>query len=165
MARTKQPLSAPNAGAATPGRRVGENLRRRRAALRMSLGELSEVSGVSRAALSQIESCRSNPTVGVLWKIAAGLGIPFAELLGERRRAVEVVRLQLAARAVHASEAHGERREVVIVLAGSLRLRVADATYQLQPGDSIAFDADRCHSYESPGPDEGPYHDVIVHER
>src|ERR1700677_615962 len=49
-------------------------------------------SGVSRASLSQIETCKSNPTVGVLWKIAVGLGIPFAELIGAPRSGAAVLR-------------------------------------------------------------------------
>lgn len=37
---------------------------------------------MSRAALWQIETLRSNPSIGVLWKIASGLGLPFSELFG-----------------------------------------------------------------------------------
>lgn len=70
-------------GAAEMGRRVADNLRHRRKARGMSLDELAQASGVSRAALSQIETCKSNPTLGILWKIAVGLGVPFAELIGE----------------------------------------------------------------------------------
>jgi quercetin dioxygenase-like cupin family protein len=39
-------------------------------------------SGVSRAALSQIEGARTNPTLAVLWKIAVGLDVPFHDLWG-----------------------------------------------------------------------------------
>jgi transcriptional regulator with XRE-family HTH domain len=79
-------------GAVEMSRRVGDNLRRRRKARNLSLDELAVASGVSRAALSQIETSKGNPTVGVLWKIAVGLGIPFAELIGETRGAVGVLR-------------------------------------------------------------------------
>jgi transcriptional regulator with XRE-family HTH domain len=79
-------------GASELARRVGDNLRRRRKARNLSLDELAVASGVSRAALSQIETSKGNPTVGVLWKIAVGLGIPFAELIGENRGAVGVLR-------------------------------------------------------------------------
>jgi transcriptional regulator with XRE-family HTH domain len=58
----------------------------------MSLDQLADASGVSRAALSQIETCRTNPTVGLLWKVAVGFGVPFAELLGEDRATVSVMR-------------------------------------------------------------------------
>lgn len=79
-------------GAVEMSRRVGDNLKRRRKTRNMSLDELAVASGVSRAALSQIETSKGNPTVGVLWKIAVGLGIPFAELIGETRGAVGVLR-------------------------------------------------------------------------
>jgi transcriptional regulator with XRE-family HTH domain len=79
-------------GAADLARRVGENLRRRRKVRNLSLDELAVASGVSRAALSQIETSKGNPTVGVLWKIAMGLGVPFAELIGEAHGAVGILR-------------------------------------------------------------------------
>jgi transcriptional regulator with XRE-family HTH domain len=69
-------------GAADLARRVAESLRRYRAERRMSLDQLALSSGVSRAALSQIEGARTNPTLGLMWKVAVGLGIPFQALLG-----------------------------------------------------------------------------------
>jgi transcriptional regulator with XRE-family HTH domain len=79
-------------GAADLGRRVAENLRAKRKARGMSLDDLAKASGVSRAALSQVETCKTNPTVGLLWKIAVGLGVPFQDLLGESPRAATVLR-------------------------------------------------------------------------
>jgi len=79
-------------GAADLGRRVAENLRARRKGRGLSLDDLSRASGVSRAALSQIETRKTNPTVGLLWKIAVGLGVPFAELIGEPVGSVAVMR-------------------------------------------------------------------------
>ena len=69
-------------GAAELARRVADALRRFRSDRRLSLDDLSARSGVSRAALSQIEGGRTNPTLAVLWKIAVGLEIPFHDLLG-----------------------------------------------------------------------------------
>ena len=54
--------------------RVGDNLRDLRRKRDLSLDELAQRTGVSRAGLSQIETRKTNPTLGVLWKIAAGLG-------------------------------------------------------------------------------------------
>jgi transcriptional regulator with XRE-family HTH domain len=69
-------------GAAEMARRVAEVLKRLRAERRLSLDDLASRSGVSRAALSQIEGARTNPTLAVLWKIAVGLDVPFHDLLG-----------------------------------------------------------------------------------
>jgi transcriptional regulator with XRE-family HTH domain len=91
---SKRPNASPGdeIGAAELGRRVADNLRARRKARNMSLDDLARASGVSRAALSQIETCKSNPTVGVLWKIAVGLAVPFAELIGAPRSGAAVLR-------------------------------------------------------------------------
>lgn len=79
-------------GAAELARRVAENLRRKRKARGMSLDDLGKASGVSRAALSQVETVKTNPTVGLLWKIAVGLGVPFADLIGEAKSGTSVLR-------------------------------------------------------------------------
>jgi len=81
-----RPRVAPNSGdvfgAAELARQVAEALRHHRRTQQLSLDDLAQRSGVSRAALSQIEGARTNPTLSVLWKIAVGLGMPFQELLG-----------------------------------------------------------------------------------
>jgi transcriptional regulator with XRE-family HTH domain len=79
-------------GAAELGRTVAENVRQRRQARGLSLDDLAVASGVSRAALSQIETCKTNPSVGVLWKIAVGLGVPFSEIIGAPRSRMMVLR-------------------------------------------------------------------------
>ncbi|HEY4103850.1 MAG TPA: XRE family transcriptional regulator [Polyangiaceae bacterium] len=76
------PGSGDELGAAEVARRVAESLKRFRKARGLSLDELAAKSGVSRAALSQIEGTRTNPTLSVLWKVAVGLDLPFHELLG-----------------------------------------------------------------------------------
>ncbi|MDB4975251.1 MAG: Transcriptional regulator [Myxococcaceae bacterium] len=68
-------------GAAEMNRHVSEALKRNRKLRELSLDQLAARSGVSRAALSQIEAGRTNPTLSVLWKIAVGLEIPFQELV------------------------------------------------------------------------------------
>lgn len=62
---------------------VGVNLHIMRQERGMTLAELSERSGVSKAMLNQIEAGKSSPTIALGWKIANGLGVPFGALLGE----------------------------------------------------------------------------------
>jgi transcriptional regulator with XRE-family HTH domain len=197
-ARDRAAVPGDDVGAAELGRRVAENLRQRRKARGMSLDELAQASGVSRAALSQVETLKTNPTLGLLWKVAVGLGVPFSELVGApggnvavlRRSDAQVLRsvdgklesrplspagaspnvelyeLRLAARSTHVSEPHAPgTKELLVVLTGSLRMRVLDETHDLLAGDSIFFAADRPHSYENPGAAEARYHNVIVYAR
>lgn len=72
-------------GAAELTRRVAEMVRVLRKSRGYSLDDLAQKSGVSRASLSQIETAKTNPTIAILWKISAALGVPFATLLGEER--------------------------------------------------------------------------------
>lgn len=69
-------------GAAELARRVADNLRRLRTDKALSLDQLAASSGVSRATLSLIETARVNPTLGVIWKVAVGLSVPFQALVG-----------------------------------------------------------------------------------
>lgn len=63
------------------GAAVSANLRRLRAERELTLDQLSEASGVSRAMLNQIETGKSVPTIATLWKVAAGLHVPFQQLI------------------------------------------------------------------------------------
>jgi transcriptional regulator with XRE-family HTH domain len=63
---------------------VGSNLRRLRGQRSLSLERLSQLSGVSRAMLGQIELGQSAPTINVLWKIASALSVPFSALITAR---------------------------------------------------------------------------------
>jgi len=93
-ARPRRPTSTPGdlAGAAEMTKRISENLRDRRRALGLSLDDLARSSGVSRAALSQIETCKTNPSLNVLWRVAVGLGIPIFDLIGQGRDAASLLR-------------------------------------------------------------------------
>ncbi|MBB6670542.1 helix-turn-helix domain-containing protein [Cohnella nanjingensis] len=72
--------------------RVARNLKRIRKSRNYSLDKLSELTGVSKTMLAQIERADSNPTITVLWKIASGLRISVSDLIEEERPAVTLVR-------------------------------------------------------------------------
>lgn len=170
-------------GAAELAGRVADALRRFRRDRHLSLDDLSERSGVSRAALSQVEGGRTNPTLAVLWKIAVGLEVPVHDLLGmTSEQSVRVLRagdalplrstdgrtesrllspggsssdtevyeLRLLPKALHRSDPHARgTRETLIVLTGALRLGAGSEIHDLQPGDSVYFNADVPHHYEN----------------
>jgi transcriptional regulator with XRE-family HTH domain len=182
-----RPRVAPNSGdvfgAAELARHVAESLRHHRKIQQLSLDDLAQKSGVSRAALSQIEGARTNPTLAVLWKIAVGLGMPFQQLLGSQAGSgpkilragdspplrsangqmesrllspggappgLEVYELRLSPRGAYQSEAHSKgTTETLVVLTGALRMTVGDESYELATGDTIFFNADVTHTYES----------------
>ena len=61
----------------------------------MTLEQLSKLSGVSRAMLSQVERGGKSPTIGIAKRIAHGLGASFSSLVGDEgaaRRTFALVR-------------------------------------------------------------------------
>lgn len=60
---------------------LGKSIQARRKERGLSLDVLAERSQVSKAMLSQIESDKVNPTVGLLWRIAEGLNLQLQDLL------------------------------------------------------------------------------------
>lgn len=70
---------------------LGHNLRRLRTRRGHSLERLAQRSGVSRAMLGQIETGKSTPTIGVLWKVACALDVPLAHLLHEAGAGAPVI--------------------------------------------------------------------------
>ncbi|MEO3860181.1 XRE family transcriptional regulator [Acrocarpospora sp. B8E8] len=84
--------------AVTPGPAAGVrgaiagNLRRTRLARGFSVRELAELTGVSKALISQIERGVANPTIEVLTRVAHALGLTFAELTRVHLTGPEVIR-------------------------------------------------------------------------
>jgi transcriptional regulator with XRE-family HTH domain len=64
--------------------RLGKRIKTQREECGFSLNALAETTGISKGYLSQLERGEaSNPSVEVLRKIAAGLGVSVSRLLGE----------------------------------------------------------------------------------
>lgn len=60
---------------------IAINLKRIRKEKKWSLDKVSQMTGVSKSMLGQIEREESNPTIATVWKIANGLKVPFTSLL------------------------------------------------------------------------------------
>lgn len=61
---------------------LGDNLKETRTKLGLSLSDVSNLTGVSKTMLSQIERGESTPTIATVWRIANGLKVKFDTLLG-----------------------------------------------------------------------------------
>jgi len=74
--------------------KIGEQVRKYRKKLQLSLTALANLSGVSKAMLSQVEQGKANPTVAVAAKIAEAMHLTVGQLLGEDQtaRKLEVIR-------------------------------------------------------------------------
>lgn len=70
---------------------VGRNLQAIRKSRGLSLDNVAELSGVSKAMIGQIERGDSNPTISVLWRIVNGLGISFTALIEQSEPEVTLV--------------------------------------------------------------------------
>lgn len=70
---------------------IGQNLQRLRGEQQLSLGQLSERTGVSKAVLSQLENGKGNPTINTLWKIAQAFHVSYSALLEPPRVSVQKV--------------------------------------------------------------------------
>lgn len=72
---------------------VAYNIKLLREKNKLSMDELSKLSGVSKSMLAQIERGDGNPTVSTLWKIANGMKVPFDTLTVRPKSPYEIVRL------------------------------------------------------------------------
>ncbi len=66
--------------------KFGSNTKKQRLALKLTLEELAERSGISRAMLSDVERDLKNPTIKVAAQIAAGLDCTLSDLLEEEHQ-------------------------------------------------------------------------------
>ncbi len=163
------------AGASSLRSVVAANARRIRLARGLSLRELSELTGVSKALLSQIERGVANPTIEVLSRVAAALGESFLELARPRLDGPEVLRAErgavteasvrtlfgswerrrfelsegsIPARTRSLKNAHGAGSvEYAYVVEGAVTVSAQDWSVELRAGDALRFAAEHDHVY------------------
>lgn len=73
--------TTPGADAQTVGLAVARTLKQARKNQKITLDELSRRSGVSKGMVVEIEKCTANPSIGILCKIAAALGLSVADIV------------------------------------------------------------------------------------
>ncbi len=152
----------------------------------LTIGEVSQRSGISHAFLSKLERNLGNPELATLSKLAAALGLSSAELIkiaelktGAVQKAVtdesapfifrkisfQSIRLIFGEAKKGASisrpEVHENDYEYLYVLRGQVSLVLPGEAYVLNAGESMQFDAILRHSYEALQDSEI----FIVHQR
>ncbi|EMI5491554.1 helix-turn-helix domain-containing protein [Providencia stuartii] len=156
--------------------KIGQKVRLLRQARSLSLNELSRLSGISKAALSKLESGDSNPRIDTLEAIAIALRFPLSDLFTLQHEAYpylvkstpmqgdytqqfkfrinmgnisEIWQLNMKRGAVINSPAHmSGTHEHIMLHTGSLMLRLKnEQTVLLEEGDFYAFSCDFPHSY------------------
>lgn len=70
---------------------LSQNVKRLRAMRKLTLDQFSEVTGVSKSVLSQLENGIGNPTFSTIWKISNGLKVPLTSLISNVRPESQVI--------------------------------------------------------------------------
>jgi transcriptional regulator with XRE-family HTH domain len=155
---------------------VGPRLRRLRNERDVTLTELAAATGISKSTLSRLESGQRKPSLELLLPIAQAHRIPLDELVGspeigdprirlkpQKRGGRVVVPLTRQPRGAHAwkviippERARPELRthegyEWLYVLAGELRLIIADHDVTMGPGEVAEFDTQIPHWFGAAG--------------
>ncbi|EFB70792.1 RapGH repressor [Providencia rustigianii] len=168
--------------------KIGQKIRLLRQARNLSLNELSQLSGISKAALSKLESGDSNPRIDTLESIAAALRFPLSDLFTRQNESYpyfvkaipqegdyleqfkfrismgnvsEIWQLSMKRGAIINSPAHmSGTHEHIMLHSGSLMLRFNnEQNMVLDAGDFYAFSGDLPHSYLCI---EGDLHATVV---
>lgn len=71
---------------------IAINVKKLRTERNLTLGQLSRISGISKAVLSDIEKGNSNPTINTILKIANGLNVPYTKLMDSIEKETTIVR-------------------------------------------------------------------------
>ena len=78
---TRRRKKSPESPAVDPTPALGKTIQRLRKAYNMSLGDLSEQSGVAKSIISQIERNETNPTLSTVYRLSRALDTTIDEVL------------------------------------------------------------------------------------
>ncbi|HAZ78196.1 MAG TPA: XRE family transcriptional regulator [Enterobacteriaceae bacterium] len=152
-----------------------------------SLSRLATETGVSKAMLGQIERNESSPTVATLWKIATGLNVPLSTFITAAdasapqaydpdQQAMTITPIfpwdselcfdhfsvTLAPGAFSESTPHEQGViEHVVVISGTLEMRIDGEWQTLQAGSGVRFAGDKTHAYRNSSGQTTQFHSLI----
>lgn len=164
---------------------IGREVRHWRRIRGLTLGQIGERSGLNVGYLSQIENDKALPSLEALMAIASAMDVPAAWLFMSSDRPPRVVRasdrphlptpeanaevtevdggtsrdvrlLEVAAAPGTSTGAHAHTGdEHHLVLSGRYRMTQGENSYELGPGDYLAWDASIPHEVENIGDEHG----------
>lgn len=169
---------------------IAATVKRYRCMRGWSLTRAAAATGVSKAMLGQIERGESSPTIATLWRIASGFRVSFSSLFEVEESAQQAPRLhtwqdsagmqvevlfpydpllgfemlaiELAPGCVSESAPHAPNViEHIVVVEGTMALRIDDEWQTVQAGHGVRFAADRQHAMHNSGDTVLRFHDVI----
>lgn len=118
-------------------RAFGGRVRGLREAAGLTLEQLSQLSGVSRAMLSKVERGEKSPTIGIATRIAHSLQASLTELIGGDQPGGSTVVMRKAARPVFRDPETGFERHIVSPATGGGRVELI--YHYLPPGVSTGL--------------------------
>jgi transcriptional regulator with XRE-family HTH domain len=180
--RGKKPPESPGFD---PSPSLGKTIQRLRKAYNMSLGDLSEHSGVAKSIISQIERNETNPTLSTVYRLSRALDTTIDEVLrtdskdvfesqdGRCRLAiagplnlVEQVQwydFQAQGGGVLESDPHPMGTvEHLYILKGELEVTSGDETRRVKAGEALRFRGDLPHKIVNVGVGEAHASMVLV---
>ncbi|MFZ5800786.1 MAG: helix-turn-helix domain-containing protein [Candidatus Omnitrophota bacterium] len=161
--------------------KIGDKLKALREARKISLTELSKLSGVALATLSRIEHKKMTGTLESHLRITRALGITLPELYSEvepetkkpaaknifvhsEKSASEILTGQIASKKMMpiliklepegrtaVEQATENTEQFSYVLEGEVNLTINSINYSLKNGESLYFDASLPHQFINPG--------------
>lgn len=120
-------------------KRIADGLRLRRDHLGMSVADLAEKSGVSRAMISKIERLEASPTASLLGRLCSGLGITLSSLIASAEKSAGPPIARAAEQPVWRDPDTGLLRTMVSPLNTGSRMEIVHV--ELPPGADVKYDA------------------------
>ncbi|MGN8158445.1 helix-turn-helix domain-containing protein [Salinisphaera sp. SWV1] len=149
---------------------IARNIKTFRTEREITLTGLSELTGIGKSTLSNLERGQGNPTIETLWQLAQVLDVGYGDLVGnappqsstsegvsvelinfeDSDRKIETFSMKLAHGAVREADAHATGvTEHVLVLSGALIVGGLDDRAMLYAGQAKTFKADDDHVYRA----------------
>jgi transcriptional regulator with XRE-family HTH domain len=113
---------------------IADNLKNLRKERHLSLDKASQLTGVSKSMISQIEKGIANPSVTTLWKLANGFKISFTQLMSTPENESELIPIETREPLLEDS---GRYRNFPIVLFDPIR-RFETYLIEIEPNGHLA---------------------------